>query len=184
MNIPGIRNHSRGASVEKTVMEDIPEQLRTPKVPQVRQETVYKSRNWNCRKRIHGGNRWYSLFLCVVLSKQWLLKMMLNSIVVGFLPDYLSRHRFVQLSHVFCVSLSVTIFKKHWCTCVWVCIPGYYGKLHHDWSRCNIYIRCPIYSCYTFNGHIRKLDRFSDQQKFNTPTKTQPDLVLASIKAA
>ena len=113
-----------------------------------------------------------------MLSKQWLLKMMLNSIVVGFLPDYLSRHRFVQLSHVFCVSLSVTIFNKHWCTCVWVCIPGYYGKLHHDWSRCNIYIRCPIYSCYTFNGHIRKLDRFSDQQKFNTPTKTQPDLVL------
>ena len=109
--------------------------------------------------------------------------MMLNSIVVGFLPDYLSRHRFVQLSHVFCVSLSVTIFNKHWCTCVWVCIPGYYGKLHHDWSRCNIYIRCPIYSCYTFNGHIRKLDRFSDQQKFNTPTKTQPS-ALASIRAA
>ena len=35
MAIPGIRSHSRGASVEKQVMEDIPEQLRTPKVPQV-----------------------------------------------------------------------------------------------------------------------------------------------------
>ena len=35
MAIPGIRNQSRGASVEKQGMEDIPEQLRTPKVPQV-----------------------------------------------------------------------------------------------------------------------------------------------------
>ena len=35
MAIPGIRTQSRGASVEKQVMEDIPEQLRTPKVPQV-----------------------------------------------------------------------------------------------------------------------------------------------------
>ena len=34
--IPGMRNQSRGASLEKQVMEDIPEQLRTPKVPQVR----------------------------------------------------------------------------------------------------------------------------------------------------
>ena len=33
--LPGIRSHSRGASCEKTPMEDIPEQLRTPKVPQV-----------------------------------------------------------------------------------------------------------------------------------------------------
>ena len=35
MAIPGIRNQSRGASLEKQGMEDIPEQLRTPKVPQV-----------------------------------------------------------------------------------------------------------------------------------------------------
>ena len=34
--IPGIRSHSRGASCEKSPMENIPEQLRTPKVPQVR----------------------------------------------------------------------------------------------------------------------------------------------------
>ena len=35
MSIPGIKSTSRGASLEKTVMEEIPEQLRTPKVPQV-----------------------------------------------------------------------------------------------------------------------------------------------------
>ena len=35
MTIPGIKNPSRGTSLEKTVMEDIPEQLRTPKIPQV-----------------------------------------------------------------------------------------------------------------------------------------------------
>ena len=35
MAIPGMRNQSRGASLEKQGMEDIPEQLRTPKVPQV-----------------------------------------------------------------------------------------------------------------------------------------------------
>ena len=36
MALPGIKTQSRGASMEKTVnMENIPEQLRTPKVPQV-----------------------------------------------------------------------------------------------------------------------------------------------------
>ena len=43
MAIPGIRSTSRGASVEKQVMEDIPEQLRTPKVPQVRLLTPLRS---------------------------------------------------------------------------------------------------------------------------------------------
>ena len=33
--IPGMRASSRGASLENSVMEEIPEQLRTPKVPQV-----------------------------------------------------------------------------------------------------------------------------------------------------
>ena len=38
--IPGIRNQSRGASLEKQGMEDIPEQLRTPKGPQVRHDGI------------------------------------------------------------------------------------------------------------------------------------------------
>ena len=33
--IPGMRASSRGASLENNFMEEIPEQLRTPKVPQV-----------------------------------------------------------------------------------------------------------------------------------------------------
>ena len=45
MAIPGIRSTSRGASVEKQVMEDIPEQLRTPKVPQVRSLAPLRSPN-------------------------------------------------------------------------------------------------------------------------------------------
>ena len=57
MSIPGIKSTSRGASLEKTVMEEIPEQLRTPKVPQVRSKILlYKIARQLCCFYLQLGN--------------------------------------------------------------------------------------------------------------------------------
>ena len=39
--LPGMRASSRGASLENSGMEEIPEQLRTPKVPQVSPAIIF-----------------------------------------------------------------------------------------------------------------------------------------------
>ena len=41
--IPGMRASSRGASLENNFLEEIPEQLRTPKVPQVSLKVSFSS---------------------------------------------------------------------------------------------------------------------------------------------
>ena len=43
--LPGMRSTSRGASVEKSPSHKIPEQLRTPKVPQVDNNILSSSRS-------------------------------------------------------------------------------------------------------------------------------------------
>jgi len=55
--LPGIRSHSRGASCEKTPMEDIPEQLRTPKVPQANRKDLQRFLGLNdCEEMVYIRN--------------------------------------------------------------------------------------------------------------------------------
>merc|ERR1719384_1217143 len=55
--IPGIRNQSRGASLEKQGMEDIPEQLRTPKGPQANRKDLQRFLGLNdCEEMVYIRN--------------------------------------------------------------------------------------------------------------------------------